>query len=174
MANIDNPNGFHCIGCGEGGGFSRRKVFSKAAGYATAIFPGDLVNRVADGSIEASATPGTTYYTGVAENYGAASVASEHLVVVDPFALFVGQDDGSGSGTLDADYGLKANAVLGAGVALTLKSGHEIATSTKAVTATLDLSLEGPWSAPDNVAGVNRKSIVRINKHRNSFGVAGV
>lgn len=174
MANTNNPFGFIPTGVNMSGALPRMKKFLKAVGYATAIFPGDLVNAVADGSIEKSITPGTTLISGVAANFGAASAATEHMVYFDPGTLFIAQDDGSGSGTLDVDYGLLANAVLTAGDATLQKSKHQIDTSTKAVTATLDVKLLEPLNAPDNEAGANRRSIVLINKHRMTAGVVGI
>src|SRR5215217_3448237 len=115
MANVVNPHGLNVIGFGLNGGNPRFVTLAKAVGYGTAIFRNDVVYRVADGSIEtASATPGTTVPSGVSQNYGAASTATEHIVCVSPDALYEAQGDGSG--TLDAvDLGLNANLVLTAG-----------------------------------------------------------
>src|SRR5512139_1552657 len=98
MANVDNPHGLRPLARTLSGGMPWVQLFTKAVGYATAIFQHDAVNQVADGSIEASATPGTTLYSGVALNYGAASTATEHLVITSPDAIFEAQDDQAATG----------------------------------------------------------------------------
>jgi hypothetical protein len=172
MPNIDNPHGLHCLGRTLSGGQLRFQSFDKAVGYATRIFPGDAVNRVADGTIEVSATPGTTNYSGVALNGGAASTLTSHLVCVSPDALYEAQDEGTGVAA--ADLGLLANLVLNAGVAATNKSGHEINGATKAVTATLDVALLELLPEVGNEYGANARVVVKFNKHRMNPGVAGV
>ena len=75
MANVDNPHGLHSLGRTIDGGCPYIQRLQKDASEGTAIFIGDAVNREADGNIEAaSATPGTTLYSGVSLNHGAASV----------------------------------------------------------------------------------------------------
>jgi hypothetical protein len=172
LANINNPHGLRPIGTIHGGGFEVEE-FQKAVGYATAIFIFDAVNRVADGSIEASATPGATNYSGVALNFGAASTATSHLVITDPLCLFEAQDDG-GAGILAVDLGLNANLVLTAGDATTQQSKHQIATATAAVTATLDVKLRRLFNVPNNAHGANARIEIQINKHRMTAGVAGI
>lgn len=167
MANVDNPHGCRPLGISLGGGPELLQKFSKIAGYGTAIFMWDAVNRVADGSIEASATPGTTPYTGVSYNYGAISTATDHLVNIDPGAMYEAQDEGTGIAA--ADMGLNANLVLTAGVAATSKqSKHEINGATKDVDAAkaLDIHLLNLLSAPDNAAGQWARVEFVFNKHR--------
>lgn len=172
MANVNSPFGLRMIGRTMSGGSPRLVQFSKAAGYGTAIFVGDAVNRVADGSIEVSATPGTTNFSGVALNYGAVSSATDHLVCVSPDTLYVVQANGS---TVVADIGLNANLSLGAGSATTKKSGHVLASSTQDVTNTLDLHLLEHLSSPDNDPTASyARVIVTINKHRMAPATVGV
>lgn len=171
MANIDAPHGLRPLGVTLSGGCPVLSTFSKAAGYGTAIFRGDAVNRVASGSIEASATPGTTLYSGVSLNYGAASTATEHTVITSPDAIFEAQADGS---LAEADMGLNANLVLNAGSALTRQSGHEIAAASAAVTATLDVKLLRKLAVPNNEYGANVRIEIAFNKHRLNPAVAGV
>lgn len=172
MANVDNPHGLRSLMRTLSGGCPTIDQFAKAVGYGTAIFIGDAVNRVADGSIEASATPGTTLYTGVALNHGAASKATTHLVITSPDAIYEAQDEGTGVAA--ADEGLNANLVLNAGSATTKISGHEINGATKATTATLDVKLLKLLDVPDNAAGSNARVEVMFNKHRMAMAVAGV
>jgi hypothetical protein len=172
MANVNSPFGLRSIGrCLDGGPF-RIQQFLKAVGYGTALFTGDAVNRVADASIDKTATPGTTAYSGVNLNYGAASTATTHLVIVSPGALFVVQANGS---TVVADIGLNANLSLGAGSATTLQSGHVLASSTQDTTNTLDMHLLEHLNVPDNDATANyARVIVTFNKHRMAPATAGV
>lgn len=180
MANVNNPYGFLPIGRTHGGGVPRLSKFSKAAGYAVAMYPGDIVHRVADNTIESNSfTPGTTLVSGVNMSYAAASTASDHLVVTAPDALFEAQDDGAGSvGIVVADLGLNTNAVVGApGAAgvLARKSAHQIGVAAKAVTATLDLHLIEHVADPTNdVTAPNARVIVQFNKHRMAPAAVGV
>ena len=173
MANLNNPHGLRPLGINLAGGAPYFEQLSKLASYATAIFQYDAVNRVSGGAIQASATPGTTTYTGVAMNYGAASTATDHLVCTDPTALYEAQEDGS-AGIAAADLGLNANLVLTAGNTLTKISKHQIAGSTKAVTSTLDVHLLSLLAVPDNAFGNNARIEFVFNKHRYAPGVAGV
>ncbi|MCC7235594.1 MAG: hypothetical protein IT163_09845 [Bryobacterales bacterium] len=174
MANIDNPSGLTCLGKCTGGGHPQVDLFTKVVGYNKAIFPGDAVNQVADGSIETSATPGTTLYSGVALNYGAALTATEHLVIFTPDAVFEAQDDGDSDTMTAADIGLNANLILGAGVVATLKSGHEIDTNTADVGAGLDVKLLRKANKPNNAWGANVRMEIAFNKQRFALGVAGI
>ncbi len=172
MANTDNPTGLRALYALSGGPILMN-LYKKVVGYGTAIFPGDAVNRVADGSIEAGATPGTTLYTGVAQNHGAASTATEHLVVDDPNVVFVAQGD-DGTNLDEADMGLNANLILGAGSTTTKQSKHEIDSSTKNTTNTLDVKLLRKLDVPDNAYGEFAKIEILFNRHRLHAGVAGV
>lgn len=171
MANLNNPHGLRSLGITLSGGCLSIENFSKVVGYGTAIFRNDAVNRVADGSIEASATPGTTLYSGVALNYGAASTATEHSVIVNPDALFEAQADGS---LVAADMGLNANLVLTAGNATTKISKHQINSATEDVTNTLDVHLLKLLDAPDNEAGNYARIEIVFNKHRMNPSAVGV
>lgn len=173
MANLNNPFGLRSLGLTESGGTPKLRTFAKVVGYATALYRGDAVNRVADGSIEASATPGTTLYTGVVLNGGAASKATSHSVIVSPDAVYVAQAKGT-SGFAAADMGLNANLVLDAGDSASGKSGHQIDSTTEATTATLDVKLLDLFNAPDNEVGQYGRFEIVFNKHRMAPAVAGV
>lgn len=162
------------LGLTIGGGAPFIDEFQKAASYATALFRYDAVNRVADNTIDTSATPGTTLYSGVVLDRGAASTATTHHVIVSPDALFESQCSGA-TGLLAADMGLNANLILsGGGNAVTGQSGHQIDTTTLAATATLDMHLLGLFNVGDNAFGPYARIEVMFNKHRMAPGVAGV
>lgn len=173
MANEIGILGIQPTGRGPSGGEMVVIPIEAAASYATAIFPHDAVNQVADGSIEASATPGTTTYTGTALEYGPPSTLTSHLVVLAESSCFWAKGDASGT-LAKADRGLNANLVLSAGSAVTKRSGHKIAESTKAVTATLDVKLRDLVQAPGNDYGAGATWEITFNKYRGAPGVVGV
>jgi hypothetical protein len=173
MANVNNPYGFRCLGRTLDGGAPQVEEFDKVVGYGTTIFPGDLVNQVADGSIEVSITPGTTLISGVALNYGALSTATKHLVTVSPGAVFEAQEN-AGSALVAADNGLLCNAVLTAGDTTKKQSKHQINSTGKDVTATLDLKLLMLLKVPNNDYGAYSRWEVVINKHRRNPAVVGI
>lgn len=155
----------------EGGELSVRQ-FPKVVGYGTAIFEFDAVNRVADASIEASATPGTTLYTGVSLNWGAASTATLHQVITSAGAVYECQDDGAGGAA--ADMGLNANLILTAGNTVSKISKHQIDGDTADVTSTLDVHLLAVLDVPDNAGGANARIEIMFNKHRMNPSAVGV
>lgn len=171
--NNDNPHGLRPIGTIHGGGFEVEEL-NKVIGYGTAIFVGDAVNRVADGSIEASATPGTTLYSGVSLNYGALSKATTHLVLTDPSVIYEAQDNNASAGIAAIDLGLNANLQLNAGSTTTEQSGHEINETGKDVTATLDVHLRRLFAIPGNAHGGWARIEITFNKHRMAPAAVGV
>lgn len=175
MPNVDNPHGLRPIMRTLGGGCPFVQEFTKDAAEGAAIFQWDAVNREADGNIEAnSATPGTTRFSGVALNHGAASTLTQHLVVVSPDALFEAQDNNDTDGIAEADLGLNANIELNAGSAATKISGHEIDESTAAATATLDVKLLQKLNVPDNAFGSFCRVELVFANHRMAPATAGV
>lgn len=182
MANNNFPHGLRPLGVALSGGAPVFEEFTKASGYGTAIFRYDAVNRVADGTIEASASPGTTLYTGVSMNYGVLSTETKHTVCTSPDALYEAQDDGSTYtapnpdtvGINSQDAGMNANLVLTAGDTTTKQSKHQIAASTLAVTATLDVHILGLLNVPDNDWGQYARCEIVFNKHRMAPASVGV
>ena len=174
MPNTDNPHGFALIGRTQGGGSIELEEFDKDASESSAIFPNDLCHQQADGNIAPGGTPGTTIYTGVSMNYGAADTLTKHLLAAQPDALFEAQDNDDSTGLLAVDMGQNANAVFGAGDAVRIKSGHEINISGHAATATLDLRLLRLHKAVDNAFGPHARIEVLINKHTRAYGAAGI
>lgn len=173
MANTDFPHGLWPINTEHGGPF-RTLELSKVVGYGTAIFIFDAVNRVADGSIEASATPGTTNYSGISLTHGAASTATTHTVITDPLVIFDIQDNNDTDGVAAADLGLNANIELNAGNANTKISGHELDESTLNTTNTLDIHVIKLRVLPENAHGSFARVECKFNKHRMSPATVGV
>lgn len=174
MANANNPHGLKPLGLCLSGGPGFYDTLSKVVGYGTAIFQYDAINRVADGSIEASATPGTTNYSGVAMNYGAASTATDHLCALSADAMFEAQDNDTVTGLAAADMGLNANLVLTAGNATTKISKHQVNYTGINTTVTLDVHLLGLLNVPDNAFGANARVEIVFNKHRMAPATVGV
>lgn len=186
MANVNAPFGLRPIGRSAAGGCVQTNIYPKIAGTATIIYQNDVVRHLADG-ITAGGTPGTDLFLGVALNYGAASTATTHLVIDDPLAIFEVQDDGttnSTAGVQSADLGLNVNFVFTAGDATLRRSKHQIATSTKDTTNTLDAKIlrrvsdfgiiPGSTDTPGNAWGQYCRVEIQFNKHMRAFGVAGV
>lgn len=174
MPNTDNPHGLRPLMRNLDGGEPFVEKLSKIAGYGTGLFQWDPVNRVADGSIEKSITPGTTLITGVNLVHGAASKATDHLVITSATAVFEAQDNNSTDGLAAADMGANANLEMNAGSALTGISGVEINEGTVATTASLDVKLLRKLEVPDNDWGAWCRVEIVINKHRMHGGAAGV
>lgn len=175
MANVDNPHGLRTLGRTLSGGCPYIQWFQKDASEAAAIFAQDAVNREADGNIEAnSATPGTTLYSGVSLNHGAASTLTNHAVIVSPDAVYEAQDNNDTDGFAAVDLGLNVNIELNAGSSTTLLSGHELDESTANTTSTLDLHMLALLNVPDNAYGSFSRIEVVFNKHRMNPAVAGV
>lgn len=173
MANVNNPHGLKPVGRTIAGGAPQCEKYSKAVGYAQAIFKWDPVTLLA-GVLNGPAsgiTPGTTRYLGVALNWSPASTASDHQVMVSRDALFEVQGDGSGSGgtvisaaTMGFNGNLNVASVAGGGVTRD-NSGVQLTESTIAVTATLDMKIRQLLNEIGNAYGVNGRVEVTFNKH---------
>lgn len=172
MANTDGPKGLRPLGATSQGGPPRSRPYTKDAS-ATVVYEHDVVTLEADGGIAAGGTPGTTLYRGVALHHHPTLTAGDVLVMDSPGAMFAAQGD-DGTDLLAADEGLNANLIFGAGSALTLMSGHEIDSNTKAVTATLDVKLEKLLKISGNDYGEFAKWVVTFNKHSLLPNVAGL
>jgi len=176
MANINAPHGARLIGRTDSGlGLPSVNPYQKAASHGTAIFAGDIVNAVADTTIEPGGTPGTTIFAGVSLNHGAASKLTTHYVVDDPEAIFEMQASGS---IVAADLNLNANFLFTtAGSALTKQSGHMIDHSTKATSAGLDARLLRKYALPVDINDWGSYVILEIKfnaRHIRRAGTAGV
>lgn len=170
MANVDNPHGFRPLGRNLYGGASEVVAAHKLVTYGTALFIYDAVCKAATGTkktpcIDAAITPGTTPVFGVNLVYGAASAATDHLVIPSLGNVFECQDDGDApNGLVAADMAKNANISLGAGNAATLISGHELDEDTANTTNTLDLHILGLLDVPDNAFGAHARVEVMFNR----------
>jgi len=172
MANRDNPNGFSPWGRTLQGGELELRPYTKLATYATAIYPGDVVNQVASGDLERSITPSTTLIVGVALDYGAASTLTDHMVADQPDMIFVAQTNDD---TITvADKGSKADVVLGTGSLVLKRSRDEINGATVLTTGTLDLILLRLARIQGNADGEWARWEVVINKHLLNKGATGI
>jgi len=171
MANVDNPRGLRSLGLCLGGGSPQVEEYWKAATYNKAIFPGDAVNQVADGSLETSATPGASLYVGaVLGGYGPVLTLTPHLVTMSPDARYEAQATTAAA----ADRGMNANLLLTAGDAVLQKSKHSINGAAIAVTATHDMKLLKLMPIPGNEPGAFSAWECSFNPHRHGSASVGV
>lgn len=171
MANYLRGGGLKWLNSLHGGAAGIRQLI-KDASMATAIFRGDVVAQEADTNLAPGGTAGTTLYSGVSQDYGAALTLTNHLVIVDPWSVFEAQ--AGATGLVAADEGLNANFVFSAGVVATQQSGHLIDDSTEQTANTLDAHLKEFLRAADNEEGAYSRWGITINKHRLHPAVAGV
>jgi hypothetical protein len=165
--------------------------YAKLASDAQAIFMNDLLMKVANSVANpeggnpipacksaATGTPGTGLWLGTSLNYGAASTATQHLVVDDPMAVFLVQSDSSTAKTVANQVGKNANIVVsGAGSTTTKQSGMVLNGSSVATTSGLDVRIVGWWNNlavnPDNAAYPILEVTIALHQHLNS-STAGV
>lgn len=149
---------------------------------AAAIYPGDFVIQEADGGI-AVATTTATNIIGVAAMYSAASTEEVNFLVYDhPEQLFAIQDDNAGTLLNEASIGLNADITVTTGDTTTLRSLHELDSSTAATTAGLALKIIGvhpiearSFAAAADATNGQRKWIVKISSHLyGGYDVTGV
>src|SRR3990167_5412202 len=136
-----------------------------------AIYPGDFVILETDGAVAIAAT-GSTTLVGVAAEYSAATTAKTDFLVYDhPEQEFVIQDDGDTTAMTEASIGTKVNITVTTGDTTTLRSLHELDSSTANTTSTLALSVIGLHPLEErsfaSAAGAQRKWVVKINNHIN-------
>lgn len=209
MANPNTPRGLlpYCHFDGSVWNGSANKYYLPS-GYATALFIGDPVSTLSTNndnfgvpSIQVMATPGTTPIIGVIVGivaggqsysysspvtrdqpiYHLASTVQYVLVADDPNLLYMVQDDASAQATAANLWaGLNANLVAGSGSTTTGYSGWQLASSTVAVTNTLDVKIMRPLDQPDNVVGTvantntHAKWLVKLNRYQYANQIAGV
>ena len=168
------------------------RLYSHAAGDATALFPGDpvklagtaqTINGVTTQDVVRAATGDVIVGAVVAINattrdtllYGAASTAYTLFVDDDPNTLFEIQDVNSGTALNDAALGLNVNFVVAAGSTAYATSGVTLDNTTEATTNTLDLKIVDIVNRADvdNTSSPLR-FLVRINRHQYSNQIAGV
>lgn len=180
MANENRPHGFAPIGRIGGGPLWLRGDFNKLVGFGTGIFENDIVMQKAGDAtfgkvVEPSlTTPGTTNPSGVAVNYAAASLASIHFILIDPWLIMEAQDDNATDGFTAANEGLNALMGSGTGGALTHLSGEQISEAGIATTSASDFHIVGLYNDPKNAYGPNARIEVIFNHHRMFPTTAGV
>jgi hypothetical protein len=154
----------------------------KLATYATALYEGDAVTKAAGGTkptacIDTNITPGTTPVLGVVMNFGAASIATDHNVVLaSGAAVFEVQGDGTGALFLTAAQMAKnANIAKNPPAVAALKiSGYALSETSIAVTNTLDLKIRKLWESPDNFFGQYARVEVTFNNLVDADQKAGI
>lgn len=164
--------------------------YAKPAADGDAIFQGDMLIKVTGAvamperpdlnlptvqSAYESGTPGTSYWQGVAANYGAASVLSVHMVYDEIDVIFAVQGKTGTTYSTASHVGKNANiSTSTAGSTSTKQSGMALDGGTLATTNTLDLRTLRISTIAPNIEGANAIFEVLINKHEFGQDVAGV
>lgn len=156
MANTDKPCGFYPFG--KVLGMKRYEVDASAG----TIYEGDLIIMESDGCV-VPATAGSTALLGASNDYHLTGTAGSIMVFDNPKQRFVGQCDESNYDA-QTDIGTNADLIAGAGNANTLRSGHEIDSSTTATT-TAQLRVIELAPRANNALGSYARLIVEINEH---------
>ena len=172
--NADTPFGF--VPYDE---IKRVRPYLKDAS-AAAIYPGDAVILEADGGV-AVAPVSSTQNLGVAAEYSAASTAKNDFLVYDhPDQLFYVQDDGDTTAMSETEIGLNVDLITTTGDTTTLRSKHEIDSSSAATTAGLAMKVLGLHEMEARnfatTTAQQRKWVVGWNAHlyRDVVGLTGV
>lgn len=161
MPNKNQPIGFEPFG-----------EVLRASEYtaASAIYPGDLVTKDANGKVAVAAA--TNAALGVALSY--ASAADAKVLVADhPNQRYVVQADDA---TIDAqtDIGLNADIVAGSPSTKYKRSGMQLDASTVAVTQALVIKIHEVAKRIDNELGDKVDVVVSINQHQLAHNTVGV
>lgn len=174
MANSNSLVGFKPVGsmggCYEG--YVRAEPVDSS--NATAIFPGDLIIREADGNV-APAAAGDTQIIGVCvgivpdkdnliRKYLAATTAGTIFVNEDPNVILEVQEDAVGGALALTAIGTNTDHVAGAGSTTAGTSGHTL-DSSGIGSVTAGLRIIGLVNRPDNEVGTYAKWLVMINEH---------
>ena len=152
--------------------------YSKDAA-AAAFYAGDVLIKEADGALAVSAASSATM-VGVAVGWTITSVADDAVLVYDhPDQLFTMQDDSDTTAMTASSRGLNADLVVTTGDTSTLRSLHEIDSSSAATTAGLAVKVMNLHPIETQsyaaAAGSPRKWIIRLNEHLyGGFEVAGI
>lgn len=190
MANIDKAFGLRPIGNLSATGAQKQYGYEIADNQAGTIFQGDLVALSAGyitRFLPATHTAAVGVFNGC--NYidpttgkptfknfypGSVNITAGKIVADvndDPSQLFLVQCD---AGFVAADVGKNADVVGTGGSTTTGISTMELASSTLATTAALNLKVVGLYNDVNNEFGTNAVVVVKINEHvYGSAGVAG-
>lgn len=193
MANANAPRGLIPVrGANSQTVTGGPRLYSHAAGDATALFVGDPVKlagtaqtingvttpdvvRAASGDVMVGVVVGILPTNRDSTLYGAASSAYQLFVDDDPNSLFEIQDANSGTGLTVNDVGLNANLSVNAGSTAYGTSGVTLDNTSEATTATLDVKLVDIVNRADvDNSTTPLRFLVRLNRHQHSNQVAGV
>ena len=181
--NVDRPNGLVASRHSAGGTPQRLGGYSIASALAENIYSGDPVDLTGLGRNIALATAGddnpivgifagVKYVDSNGEQQfrprwptGTVATEIEALVYDDPLQEFVVQVDGA-AGLIEADVGLLAALVAGAGNNFTGRSAWQADQSTLAATVTLQVRILGLARQLENDYGEFAKARVVIQRHR--------
>jgi hypothetical protein len=190
MANVDKAFGLRPQGNLSATGAQKQYGYQIADNQSGAIYQGDLVT-LYDGYVVKFAPATHTAALGVfngcfyidpstgkptwknfypgSVNITAGTIQAD--VIDDPNQLFTIQCDG---GFVQANIGKNADVVGTGGSSTTGQSTMELASSTIAKDAALNLKIVGLFDVPGNEFGTNAVVVVKINEHLyGSAGVAG-
>jgi hypothetical protein len=191
------PNGFQPVKKLDGSAWTgATNPYQIASTYATALFRGDPVTTLADGTLGVGVAGATcmgvfwgvkyTDSTGVVKfmNYwpGNPGVLTgstvEALVIDDPNTVFSVQET-SGTGTAGtplalADRGLNINFLYTAGSTATGTSAVSINNATEADTSTLNCKILQLDPTPGNAVGAYANWLVTLNNHFYRGGTTGI
>jgi len=190
MANIDKAFGLRPIGNLSATGAQKQYGYEIADNQAGTIFQGDLVALSAGfitRFLPATHTAAVGVFNGCNYNDpttgkptfsnfypGSVNITSGKIVadvVDDPNQLFLVQCD---AGFVAADVGKNADVIGTGGSTTSGISTMELASSTLATTAALNLKVVGLYNDVNNEFGTNAVVVVKINEHvYGSAGVAG-
>lgn len=172
MANANAPRGF--VPYKIEAKTYRTREYDKTA--SAEIFKGDLLKRVADGTVERYEAGDAEPIVGVAANYSAATNTNKIAVYDDPEAEYVVET----AGTFElVDRGFNCDIAAAAPGDADLGNSRQAADmATKAATVTLPLKileLANAINEQENEAGsANADIVVKINRHERAAGTAGI
>ena len=187
MSNLNWPHGFRPLMENLQGAPVGVSAYAKPATDSNAIFQFDVVRQVvgstnpygemigqANCQTYATATPGTTPILGVALSFGAASKATFHNVVDDPFAISEAQADSTTAITMATVGSKNANINNTAQTNGGLISAMQVSSASIATTAGLDLKIKGLSRRVGNTEAANAILEVLFMRPQLGQGIAGV
>lgn len=168
MANIDDPRGF--ILRKVPGKTVRMNEYRKTANEV--LYIGDLVKRVAAGTVQVCGAGVTSGIVGVCMQYHAAADTSPVLICDDPDAEYYAQ----ATTYALTDDGINVDVAAGSPDTNLKRSGMEIDMSTGATTATLPFKVLGLAEGVNggNVVGTDALIIVKLNATEGHPGSTGL
>lgn len=141
------------------------------------IYRGDVLARVATGDVVPLVTPGTDLIGGVAHRHKLTGTGDGVIdAVTDPDSIFETLCVGGAFAltNIGNTANTKIDNVRGAANVEGNISGHSLNGAAIGVLATTDLKIVGAILTEYNVVGANAAILVKINKHWERAGVAGI